>query len=104
MFYIIRFVFSFISSLSVKKARWKMAENKSKVESMREWVVDNKLRTVGKALPDWDDLSIWLHAQALTLAALAGAAVVEYYDRRSSVKADRYAKQYLTMEAYPQKD
>lgn len=33
-----------------------------------------------------------LHAQALTLAALAGAAVVEYYDHQTGKKADRYAK------------
>ncbi|MBA0668722.1 hypothetical protein Goklo_001609 [Gossypium klotzschianum] len=33
-----------------------------------------------------------LHAQALTLAALAGAAVVEYYDHRNKPKADPYAK------------
>lgn len=33
-----------------------------------------------------------LHAQALTLAALAGAAVVEYYDHRTGKKAERYAK------------
>ncbi|KAK1317168.1 hypothetical protein QJS10_CPA05g00394 [Acorus calamus] len=99
-----------------------MAENKSKVESMREWVVDNKLRTVGSLwlgglassfAYNWTQpnmktsvkiIHARLHAQALTLAALAGAAVVEYYDRRSGVKADRYAKQYLTMEAFPQKD
>ncbi|KAM6592304.1 hypothetical protein CsatA_000007 [Cannabis sativa] len=30
-----------------------------------------------------------LHAQALTLAALAGAAVVEYYDHRTGKKADQ---------------
>lgn len=34
-----------------------------------------------------------LHAQALTLAALAGAAVVEYYDHKSGEKAKRYEKQ-----------
>ena len=32
-----------------------------------------------------------LHAQALTLAALAGAAVVEYYDHKSGAKARRVA-------------
>ncbi|GKD97730.1 hypothetical protein Tco_1381627 [Tanacetum coccineum] len=33
-----------------------------------------------------------LHAQALTLAALAGAAVVEYYDHNTGAKSERYAK------------
>ncbi|KAK3225381.1 hypothetical protein Dsin_005243 [Dipteronia sinensis] len=44
-----------------------------------------------------------LHAQALTLAALAGAAVVEYYDHKSGTKADRYAK-YLPADSYSQKE
>lgn len=44
-----------------------------------------------------------LHAQALTLAALAGAAVVEYYDNKSGAKSDRYAK-FLPMDAYAHKD
>ncbi|KAF2532073.1 hypothetical protein F2Q70_00032286 [Brassica cretica] len=33
----------------------------------------------------------WLHAQALTLAALAGAAAVEYYDHKTGA-TDRYPK------------
>lgn len=37
-------------------------------------------------------LPIRLHAQALTLAALAGAAVVEYYDHKSGSKTERVAK------------
>ena len=37
-------------------------------------------------------LEFRLHAQALTLAALAGAALVEYYDHKSGAKADRYAE------------
>ncbi|TXG69614.1 hypothetical protein EZV62_004549 [Acer yangbiense] len=45
----------------------------------------------------------WLHAQALTLAALAGAAVVEYYDHKSGTKADRYAK-YLPADSYSHKE
>ncbi|MFQ6670110.1 hypothetical protein Gotur_035138 [Gossypium turneri] len=120
-----------------------MAESKSKFESIREWVVDHKLRTVGVmnsvsymckmassccldtnlnvrlillvraglslCLPEFlistplftycPSLvthchlpSFRLHAQALTLAALAGAAVVEYYDHRNKPKADPYAK------------
>ena len=44
-----------------------------------------------------------LHAQALTLAALAGAAVVEYYDHKSGIKADRYAK-FLDMDTPAHKD
>lgn len=44
-----------------------------------------------------------LHAQALTLAALAGAAAVEYYDHKSGARADRYAK-LLDMDAPAQKD
>ncbi|KAM6571923.1 hypothetical protein CsatA_016003 [Cannabis sativa] len=43
-----------------------------------------------------------LHAQALTLAALAGAAVVEYYDHRTGKKADQYAK--FLPNSYPHKD
>lgn len=35
-----------------------------------------------------------LHAQALTLAALAGAAVVEYYDHKTGAKHDKYAKYF----------
>ncbi|RRT55891.1 hypothetical protein BHE74_00030811 [Ensete ventricosum] len=47
-----------------------------------------------------------LHAQALTLAALAGAALVEYYDHStgSGSKVNRYAKQFLTMDTQAQKD
>ncbi|KHG05151.1 hypothetical protein F383_30534 [Gossypium arboreum] len=67
-----------------------MAESKSKFESIREWVVDHKLRTVDRA--NMSTISARLHAQALTLAALAGAAVVEYYDHRSKPKGDPYAK------------
>ncbi len=33
-----------------------------------------------------------LHAQALTLAALAGSALVEFYDHKSGAKAKRYEK------------
>ncbi|GMJ11181.1 HYPOXIA-INDUCED GENE DOMAIN 3 [Hibiscus trionum] len=87
-----------------------MAESKSKFESAREWVVDHKLRTVGCLWLSGIGSSIaynWsrpnmktsvkiiharLHAQALTLAALAGAAVVEYYDHRNKPKPDPYAK------------
>jgi hypothetical protein len=80
------------------------------MESARKWLVEHKLRAVG---------SLWatsllgsfaynfsqpgmktsvkliharLHAQALTLAALAGSAIVEYYDHQSGEKAKRYEK------------
>lgn len=43
-----------------------------------------------------------LHAQALTLAALAGAAVVEYYDHKTGKKADKYAK--FLQNSYSHKD
>lgn len=48
-------------------------------------------------------LNLRLHAQALTLAALAGAAVVEYYDHKSGSKTDRYAK-FLPADPYAHKD
>ncbi|MFQ6635212.1 hypothetical protein Gotur_011574 [Gossypium turneri] len=126
-----------------------MVEPKSKIESIREWVVDHKLRTVGKFFSSsvfaWiflkisEDLNafgfltkgcLWLsgiagsiaynwsqpgmktsvkiiharlHAQALTLAALAGAAAVEYYDHRNRAEADPYAK-FLPADGYSHKD
>ncbi|CBI39507.3 unnamed protein product, partial [Vitis vinifera] len=67
--------------------------------SIRKWVVENKLRAVGclwlsgiggSIAYNWSQpgmktsvkiIHARLHAQALTLAALAGAAAVEYYDR-----------------------
>ncbi|KAL3634581.1 hypothetical protein CASFOL_021635 [Castilleja foliolosa] len=97
-----------------------MGEEKGKLESIREWVVEHKLRTVGTLWAsgivgslayNWSqphmktsvkliharNNSIFngtnlLHAQALTLAALAGAAVVEYYDHNSGAKVERVAK------------
>ncbi|XP_057493663.1 uncharacterized protein LOC130779126 [Actinidia eriantha] len=100
-----------------------MAESHAKttIESVREWVVEHKLRTVGclwlsgitgSIAYNWSQPSMKtsvkliharLHAQALTLAALAGAAVVEYYDHKSGAKADRYPK-FLPMDAYSHKD
>jgi hypothetical protein len=49
---------------------------------------------------------IRLHAQALTLAALAGSALVEYYDHRSGSgsRVHQYAKQFITPESNPQKE
>ncbi|KAG4919856.1 hypothetical protein JHK85_058137 [Glycine max] len=67
-----------------------MSEAKTQIESIRKWVVEHKLRTVGNFL----NLALHsfflidgLHAQALTLGALAGAALVEYYDRKTGAKA-----------------
>ncbi|KAL0357301.1 UNVERIFIED_CONTAM: hypothetical protein Scaly_1415800 [Sesamum calycinum] len=118
-----------------------MAEStgvKSKFESIREWVVDNKLRTVGglwasgvigSLAYNWgqpgkasvkiiharisklsfasgcDCLVQWrLHAQALTLAALVGAAAVEYYDHKAGGEnANRYPK-FLPLDTHSQKD
>ncbi|XP_074341598.1 uncharacterized protein LOC141679019 [Apium graveolens] len=82
----------------------KMSEPKRSFESLREWVVDHKLRAVGclwlsgitgSFAYNWTKpnmktsvkiIHARLHAQALTLAALAGAAVVEYYDHRTKKK------------------
>ncbi|XP_051129211.1 uncharacterized protein LOC127250098 [Andrographis paniculata] len=87
-----------------------MGEEKSKLESIREWVVEHKLRTVGALWAsgivgsmayNWSRpnmktsikiIHARLNAQALTLAALAGAAIVEYYDHKSGAKAERVAK------------
>ncbi|KAH9689455.1 HIG1 domain-containing protein [Citrus sinensis] len=129
-----------------------MAEHKSKLESVREWVVQNKLRTVGSlwlsgiagsiaynwSQPGMKTSVKIIHARsiafyksflapsflvtkngclwlvyvvgdggngqwALTLAALAGAAVVEYYDHKSGSKTERYAK-FLPADPYAHKD
>ncbi|EPS73421.1 hypoxia-responsive family protein, partial [Genlisea aurea] len=87
-----------------------MGEEKGRLESIREWVVENKLRTVGalwgsgivgSLAYNWSQpnmktsvkiIHARLHAQALTLAALTGAAAVEYYDHKSGAKAERVAK------------
>jgi hypothetical protein len=47
-----------------------------------------------------------LHAQALTLAALGGSALVEYYDHQSGSgsKVHQYAKQVLSSDSSSQKD
>lgn len=99
----------------------KMEEPKNKFDSIREWIADNKLRTVGclwlsgiagSIAYNWSQpnmktsvriIHARLHAQALTLAALAGAAVVEYYDHRSEAKAERVAK-FLEMDQHTTKD
>ncbi|XP_078445528.1 uncharacterized protein LOC144714618 [Wolffia australiana] len=76
------------------------------MESFRQWVTENKLKTVGclwlSAISgsfayNWSRpqmktsvkiIHARLHAQALTLAALVGAAGVEYYDRQFVSKAE----------------
>ncbi|CAH8324565.1 unnamed protein product [Eruca vesicaria subsp. sativa] len=86
-----------------------MAESKTKMAEIREWIVEHKLRTVGclwlsgisgSIAYNWSKpgmktsvriIHARLHAQALTLAALAGAAVVEYYDHKTGA-TDRYPK------------
>ncbi|KAI4378933.1 hypothetical protein MLD38_016350 [Melastoma candidum] len=93
---------------------------KSSLESAREWIVEHKLRAVGSlwlsgiagsiaynwSRPDMKTsvkiIHARLHAQALTLAALAGAAMVEYYDHQTGKKADRYAK-YLNLDDHHHK-
>ena len=84
------------------------------MESARKWFVDHKLRAVGTlwassllgsfaynfSQPGMKTsvklIHARLHAQALTLAALAGSAVVEYYDHKSGEKAKRYEKHFET--------
>ncbi|KAK4746153.1 hypothetical protein SAY87_012465 [Trapa incisa] len=66
-----------------------MAESKSTLESAREWIVEHKLRTVGVSFWVAFAYCLLLHAQFLTLAALAGAAVVEYY-HKAGAKAGKY--------------
>ncbi|CAH9071023.1 unnamed protein product [Cuscuta europaea] len=86
-----------------------MAEPKSTLESVRKWVVEHKLRTVGclwlsgiagSIAYNWSQpnmktsvkiIHARLHAQALTLAALSGAALVEYCDHKPGAKAERVA-------------
>ncbi|XP_042055009.1 uncharacterized protein LOC121799647 [Salvia splendens] len=87
-----------------------MGEEKGKIQALREWVVEHKLRTVGTLWAsgilgsmayNWSQpnmktsvkiIHARLHAQALTLAALSGAAIVEYYDHKSGAKTERVAK------------
>ncbi|CAI9097069.1 OLC1v1033371C1 [Oldenlandia corymbosa var. corymbosa] len=94
---------------------------KSSFESIREWVSDHKLRTVGclwlsgitgSIAYNWSQpamktsvkiIHARLHAQALTLAALAGAAVVEYYDHKTGKTQDRYPK-FIPLDANTHKD
>ncbi|XP_021912156.1 uncharacterized protein LOC110825917 [Carica papaya] len=98
-----------------------MAESKSKFEAVREWVSEHKLRTVGclwlsgiagSIAYNWSQpgmktsvriIHARLHAQALTLAALAGAAAVEYFEHKTVGQTDRYAK-FLPVDTYSHKD
>ncbi|KAI3469372.1 hypothetical protein Pfo_026035 [Paulownia fortunei] len=98
-----------------------MGEEKGKLESFREWIVANKLRTVGTLWAsgivgsmayNWSQpnmktsvkiIHARLHAQALTLVALAGAAIVEYYDHKTGAKAERVAK-FLDLSEHRYKD
>ncbi|KAH1192164.1 hypothetical protein GmHk_20G059229 [Glycine max] len=91
-----------------------MSEAKTQIESIRKWVVEHKLRTVGclwlsgitgSIAYNWSRpnmktsvkiIHARLHAQALTLGALAGAALVEYYDRKTGAKASTQPK-YLEL-------
>ncbi|KAI3953336.1 hypothetical protein MKW92_050405 [Papaver armeniacum] len=102
--------------MSATNEKISATNEKSTIDSVREWVVDHKLRTVGclwlsglagSIAYNWSQpgmknsvriIHARLHAQALTLAALAGAAVVEYYDHKSGAKAERYAKFLPPME------
>ncbi|XP_071725532.1 uncharacterized protein [Rutidosis leptorrhynchoides] len=86
------------------------SNNKSKIDSAREWIVEHKLRSVGclwlsgiagSIAYNWSQpgmktsvrlIHARLHAQALTLAAIAGAGLVEYYDHKTGAKSERYAK------------
>ncbi|KAM5561154.1 hypothetical protein ABKV19_021985 [Rosa sericea] len=97
-----------------------MSEPKTKIESLREWVVEHKLRAVGalwltgiagSVAYNWSSpkkfqvkmIHARLNAQAITLAALFGSAVVEYYDHKTGKKADKYAK-YMHLENFQSKD
>ncbi|KAL3690290.1 hypothetical protein R1sor_016599 [Riccia sorocarpa] len=86
-----------------------MAEE-GKLAQMRHWFAEHKLRAVGSlwatsvigsfaynfSNPNMKTsvkvIHARLHAQALTLVALVGAGLVEYYDHKSGEKAKRYEK------------
>ncbi|XP_004230251.1 uncharacterized protein [Solanum lycopersicum] len=96
------------------------SNQKTSFESAREWISDHKLRTVGSlwlsgivgsVAYNWSKPSMKtsvrliharLHAQALTLAALAGAAAVEYYDHKTNDNAQRYPS-FVNMNSFAQK-
>ncbi|KAH9626133.1 hypothetical protein KSS87_016033 [Heliosperma pusillum] len=83
-----------------------MSESKTTFESARHWIVEHKLRTVGclwlsgvtgSIAYNWSRptmktsvrlIHARLHAQALTLAALVGAAAVEYFDHKNTAVKD----------------
>ncbi|KAL3695363.1 hypothetical protein R1sor_009439 [Riccia sorocarpa] len=86
-----------------------MAED-GMLAKMRHWIAEHKLRAVGTlwatsvigsfaynfANPNMKTsvkiIHARLHAQALTLAALVGAGLVDYYDHQTGEKAKRYEK------------
>ncbi|KAM0922201.1 hypothetical protein ACQ4PT_006305 [Festuca glaucescens] len=92
-----------------------MAEEKGTLQLARKWIVEHKLRAVGtlwlsgivgSIAYNWSRpgmktsvklIHARLHAQALTLAALGGSALVEYYDHQSGSgsRVHNYAKQFL---------
>ncbi|PRQ42275.1 putative hypoxia induced protein [Rosa chinensis] len=97
-----------------------MSEPKTKIESLREWALQHKLRAVGavwltgiasSVAYNWSSpkklqvkmIHARMNAQAITLAALFGSAVVEYYDHKTGKKADKYAK-YVHIENFQSKD
>ncbi|KAJ4764526.1 hypothetical protein LUZ62_074901 [Rhynchospora pubera] len=104
-----KFPFVFRKEKNTKKME--QSNGQTSLESMRKWVVEHKLRAVGSLwltgigtsiAYNWTRASMKpsvkiiharLHAQALTLAALAGAAAVEYYDHHHS-KSNSSAEQY----------
>ncbi|CAK9266562.1 unnamed protein product [Sphagnum jensenii] len=81
-----------------------------KSDELRSWLAEHKLRAVGTlwasallgslaynfSKPNMKTsvklIHARLHAQALTLAALAGSALVEFYDHKSGAKAKWYEK------------
>ncbi|GLJ10758.1 hypothetical protein SUGI_0134410 [Cryptomeria japonica] len=85
-------------------------QNTSTVDSVKAWISEHKLRTVGSLwlaglagsfAYNWSQpnmktsvkiIHARLHSQFLTLAALSGAALVEYYEHKSGAKAKRYEK------------
>lgn len=87
-------------------------QKESTIHAATAWLAEHKLRSVGvlwasglaaSLAYNWSKphmktsvkiLHARVHAQALTLAALAGAAAVEYYEHKSGDKAKRYEKHF----------
>eukprot|EP00243_Klebsormidium_subtile_P009234 TRINITY_DN456_c0_g1_i1.p1 TRINITY_DN456_c0_g1~~TRINITY_DN456_c0_g1_i1.p1 ORF type:complete len:100 (-),score=2.22 TRINITY_DN456_c0_g1_i1:270-569(-) len=83
--------------------------DQGRIEQIREWLTEHKLQAVGTVWatgvagsllynlrksphlsPSVKLIHARLHAQALTLAALVGAATIEWWEHRSGKKAERY--------------